>query len=200
MIFESALTNDLAFLLPFTIELFTSFFPKPFWSAHEIVPNLILGDVNVVTYKRAIEYYPLSAVLTVLNDSEMQCINILETLKEYNITAENNNWLRFNYSDGLVENGLQKEFHTAADFIHNWVDQKQQAIIVHCWAGASRSPTIVAAYLIKYREHSKDSALQLIREKRKIAYPNAFFLQQLDAFEQNFSRQQNSCNCTCVLL
>lgn len=53
-------------------------------------------------------------------------------------------------------------------------------ILVHCAAGISRSPTIVAAYLLEYGyAPSVDVALQQLLSRRKIVHPNAGFIQQL---------------------
>jgi protein-tyrosine phosphatase len=45
-------------------------------------------------------------------------------------------------------------------------------VLVHCYAGISRSTTIVAAYLMKKREISSKQALNLISQYRSQIGPN----------------------------
>jgi protein-tyrosine phosphatase len=55
-------------------------------------------------------------------------------------------------------------------------------ILVNCYAGISRSATIVAAYLIKKEKISFDVALDIIVNKRECVYPNEGFRKQLEEY------------------
>jgi atypical dual specificity phosphatase len=56
-------------------------------------------------------------------------------------------------------------------------------ILVHCFAGISRSPTVVAAYLMKRKGMTLKAALgQIIRVRPQVS-PNAGFLKQLKEME-----------------
>lgn len=44
-------------------------------------------------------------------------------------------------------------------------------VLVHCAVGASRSPTAVIAYLMKYKNMDYDAAFNLVRAARPIANP-----------------------------
>ena len=72
----------------------------------------------------------------------------------------------------------------------------KKKILVHCWAGVSRSATIVLNYIIKriIKNHDVNGvdiefivtyALNILRSKRPIIAPNVSFIQQLErrAFE-----------------
>lgn len=62
--------------------------------------------------------------------------------------------------------------------------------------GISRSASTVAAYLIQKLGHSKQSALNFIKERRPIANPNEGFLMQLTEWEGIVSaRLAFSCCC-----
>ena len=50
--------------------------------------------------------------------------------------------------------------------------------------GASRSATIAAAYLIKYRGMGAEEALQFMKEKRSCVNPNQGYRDQLKLFEE----------------
>jgi protein-tyrosine phosphatase len=43
-------------------------------------------------------------------------------------------------------------------------------VLVHCYAGMHRAPTVVAQYLQRYEGHTVDSAVKHIRSARPIAF------------------------------
>jgi len=57
-----------------------------------------------------------------------------------------------------------------------------QRVLVCCFAGKSRSVTIVTAYLIRYRGMTMDSALEYILERRPVINPNPTFRRKLMEF------------------
>jgi dual specificity phosphatase 12 len=54
-----------------------------------------------------------------------------------------------------------------------------EVVYVHCWAGISRSTSIIIAYLIKYFGWAPDFALKWVKQRRKIVRPNPGFSRQL---------------------
>ncbi|KAE9602120.1 putative phosphoric monoester hydrolase [Lupinus albus] len=60
-----------------------------------------------------------------------------------------------------------------------------EGVLVHCYAGKSRSVTIVVAYLMKTRGMSLSEALQHVKGKRAVAAPNPGFIRQLQDFEKS---------------
>lgn len=55
-------------------------------------------------------------------------------------------------------------------------------ILVHCWAGVSRSATIVAAYLLKHTKLNVLQTITFLQSKRPIVEPNFNFLGQLERY------------------
>ena len=53
---------------------------------------------------------------------------------------------------------------------------------MHCYAGVSRSATLVLAYLMARERLSLKMALQRVREARPTAMPNQGFLRQLEKY------------------
>eukprot|EP01022_Parablepharisma_sp_SALTPOND_P014969 TRINITY_DN2087_c0_g1_i1.p1 TRINITY_DN2087_c0_g1~~TRINITY_DN2087_c0_g1_i1.p1 ORF type:complete len:237 (+),score=3.93 TRINITY_DN2087_c0_g1_i1:93-713(+) len=60
---------------------------------------------------------------------------------------------------------------------------KNESVLVHCYAGVSRSPAVIIAYLIKSQRWTLGKAYQYVWERRKIVCPNDGFLVQLKKFE-----------------
>jgi atypical dual specificity phosphatase len=58
------------------------------------------------------------------------------------------------------EYNLSRYFDEGADFIHNHL--KYGNVLVHCYAGISRSASLVIAYLIKYHHHTALTGLRLL--------------------------------------
>jgi hypothetical protein len=56
-------------------------------------------------------------------------------------------------------------------------------VLIHCFAGKSRSVTLLLAYLMKYHQHSLQSAMDLVGGKREIM-PNIQFIHYLLNFEK----------------
>ncbi|XP_027197922.2 dual specificity protein phosphatase 21-like [Dermatophagoides pteronyssinus] len=80
------------------------------------------------------------------------------------------------------------------DDVANLIDQTSRLkgrTIVHCMAGASRSSTLVIAYLIKYHDYSLKTAFCYVKSLRSCARPNIGFFAQLIAYER-FYRKETS--------
>ncbi|EPY34285.1 phopshatase [Strigomonas culicis] len=69
------------------------------------------------------------------------------------------------------EENMSGLFLQAFDFIDAAREEKK-GILIHCFAGLSRSVTIAAAYLMKAKHMTCDEAMQLIKQARPAARPN----------------------------
>lgn len=85
-------------------------------------------------------------------------------------------------------------FDECYDFIEKCTNEKKNdskesntnnGVIVFCHEGISRSPTIIAMFLMKKYKLSLDISLHAIKRKSKDISPNSGFLKQLKLFEQN---------------
>ena len=85
-------------------------------------------------------------------------------------------YLRLSLVDS-ESSSVDKVCATAAPFLDEAL--AQGAVLVHCSAGVSRSPTIVAAYLMRRHSMTLFDALGSIITARQIASPNSGFLTQL---------------------
>lgn len=62
-----------------------------------------------------------------------------------------------------------------------------RVVYVHCLNGASRSDTVVTAYLMKRRGWTRDEALAFVRTRRPEARPNPAFMQLLGEYERELA-------------
>jgi protein-tyrosine phosphatase len=53
--------------------------------------------------------------------------------------------------------------------IHTSINNKEP-VLVHCYAGQQRSCALVACYLIKYKNMTPDTAINYIKQKRRVAF------------------------------
>jgi hypothetical protein len=135
----------------------------------EILPGFYLGSIGAALNKKILEEHKIQNILCCcdgIKDAYPQLF-AYKTLKLLDIPTED----------------ISRYFEEAADYIHG-VLIKEQKVLVHCFAGKSRSTTIMICYLIKYKSMTVDEALQLIRKKRAIAQPNMGFLRQLREYEK----------------
>ena len=59
-----------------------------------------------------------------------------------------------------------------------------EKVLVHCWAGASRSATIVIVYIMWKYKTSAEDAINYVLQKRTSVLPNSGFQKQLKIFEK----------------
>jgi hypothetical protein len=80
-------------------------------------------------------------------------------------------------------------FDDAVDYIHS-EHSKKHNILIHCLGGIRRSPTILAAYLIKYKQHSPQQAIQYIKSKHPRTNPGDHQLKDLHDFYQQLRQRR----------
>jgi protein-tyrosine phosphatase len=62
--------------------------------------------------------------------------------------------------------------------------RKKGKVLVHCAAGISRSSALVAAYIMKLKHIPYDSAMEIVRNKHLIAFPNSGYSRQLVEYQE----------------
>jgi len=88
-----------------------------------------------------------------------------------------------------VEDMPFAEIFSYFDSSAKWIDRalrshSEARVLVHCFKGASRSTTIVCAYLMKTKRWSLNESLAYIRSRRVMADPNFGFMLQLQEYEK----------------
>lgn len=80
--------------------------------------------------------------------------------------------------DDVPNENITRFFELSRKFIKESLDNRK-IVLVHCWAGISRSVTVVIYYLVKTLGISVKDALEMVRKCRPIANPNPGFIKQL---------------------
>ncbi|KAJ1969913.1 dual specificity phosphatase 12 [Dispira parvispora] len=111
-------------------------------------------------------------------------VSVLETHSDW--YSMHCTYLWVNLDDGQQEN-IVRFFPATYDFIDNAISNGGN-VLVHCYQGRSRSPTIVIAYLMRRLKLGWKKAGELVRKKRPIVYPNIGFQEQLFNFQQSLFR------------
>lgn len=68
------------------------------------------------------------------------------------------------------------------------------SVLVHCEMGASRSATVVIAYMIRYLQMTRDDAYLQIKKCRPVVGPNPGFWRQLEQFEKWWHQDKAKAN------
>ncbi|XP_035661266.1 dual specificity protein phosphatase 3-like isoform X13 [Branchiostoma floridae] len=136
---------------------------------NEVLPEILLGNVSIAQDVSKLKSLGVTHVLNAAHGA-------IDVSKEYEKVG-------IEYlgvpADDVPTYNLKQHFEPAAAFINTAV--KKGKVLVHCHVGYSRSPTLVAAYLMLYQELTAQESITLIRGKRFIG-PNDGFLRQLCEF------------------
>lgn len=124
----------------------------------------------------------IKAVITVMGEAELK---LPADIKHFRILI----------ADDPSEN-IKCFFDSASKFIQTEI--KQHNVLVHCKAGVSRSATIVASYLMNAMKLSASEAVSLLKEKRRIVYPNKGFMKQLRAYDRELTERREKEGKCCI--
>lgn len=137
----------------------------------EIIPNLWLGPIGLTYDSEFLTTNKISHIVRVLEDDSTLAIVYSRGIKTHYIKI----------FDG-DEQPIGDHFNSAVAFIDDALSGGN-SVYVHCYAGVSRSPTIVAAYLIKIHKMTAAEALKYIAERRPCIDPNEGFRAALRDWE-----------------
>eukprot|EP00347_Sterkiella_histriomuscorum_P013896 403362943 len=90
------------------------------------------------------------------------------------------NWMKIDILD-VPSADLLKHFDHAVEFIKQGI--ASGGVLVHCFAGVSRSSSCVIAYLMSEHDMSYWDSLYFVRKQRSVVCPNLGFAKQLQKYE-----------------
>lgn len=137
----------------------------------QVLPNLWLGNLDLTRDYEFLRENKITHVITLLEDDYTSPELVTQGVTHMRIKI-------YDYEDEPIYD----VFEQTCTFIHNAL-KNNGCVYVHCMMGISRSPTIVAAYLIKYCEMNAGDALNLLQNVRPIVSPNDGFLAALDQWD-----------------
>lgn len=136
-----------------------------------ILPHLYLGSLKDRTNKDLMIQNQIKRVLCV--------IDVPDVIAD-KVDNKPTHILNLPAAD-VQEQDLEQYFEKAIDFIHQ-ARVAHENILVHCYAGISRSATIVLAYLMTIGDYDVEKALQIVKGARGFIQPNPGFLSQLKKY------------------
>lgn len=146
-------------------------------SAHEIIPNLFLGNKGAA---ENIEYLKSKKITHLLNmgSASMRSRQFVVTPDKDDLEREG---IQLKNSPDWSEMNIIECFPECCDWIQKSLDDKGR-VLVACWQGASRSAAVVLAFLVRYLNKELEEAMVFVKKRRDIR-PNNEFLQQLINYE-----------------
>jgi dual specificity phosphatase 12 len=159
--------------------------------AQEVIPGLWLGSQEALFDVDLLERNEISHIITVMSTyvdeagERVPC----RSSKPHEFSQGKMIRLIIPVEDSGTENLLQ-HFPRSTEFITSAL-QDGGKVLVHCQAGASRSPTVVAAYLMEIYRASPAEAVAKIRESRRLIQPIRGFWDQLQVYEACRYRPSN---------
>eukprot|EP00051_Salpingoeca_urceolata_P001443 m.41088 g.41088 ORF g.41088 m.41088 type:complete len:190 (+) comp11426_c0_seq1:1246-1815(+) len=133
-----------------------------------VLPGLLIGTAFAAKLKSTIADNGITHVVSLLDNPTA----IHEGLEYLLISAKDN-----------AQQQLFDKFVTTIQWIHE-ARASGAVVLVHCFAGKSRSATIVTVYLMAVGLLTWEQALALLCSKRPVADPNANFRMQIARFER----------------
>ena len=135
---------------------------------NKIIPGLYLGNLTAANNITKLKELCISKVLSIIDEPRKPKYKESDNIIHKVILVND-----------LLSQNIIKHFGECLKFIKG--DEK---ILVHCAAGASRSATIVIAYLMWDKKMSYKDAYAFAKGKRSIVWPNSGFAEQLQLFEK----------------
>jgi atypical dual specificity phosphatase len=137
----------------------------------QIAENLIFGvcpytDTDI---KNLQAKYGITAILSFQTDDDLKYMGTSYSVIWKMIMINRITPYRIPIKD-FNKNDLKSKINQCLDQINSIIN-KGHKLYVHCTAGINRTPTIIAAYLVRFKGMELNDALILIKEMRPIALP-----------------------------
>lgn len=138
------------------------------FEANEILDNLWLGAISSSCNREALHEHKIEIIISAF----------LGSIAAYPYD--------FNYERAKLRDVEDEDILQALEMLLPIIHKnlmEGKGVLCFCKKGRSRSASIVAAYLIRYRGMTLDEALRFIKSKRTQVSPNKGYIEQLHIFE-----------------
>lgn len=136
---------------------------------NEILPGLYVGNLKDSRDARLLDMHGITHILSIYDEAK----KLFRDKKYLIISAADN-----------PRQDIVQFVPQCNDFIHA-ARIRGGHVLVHCFAGVSRSVTVAAAYILSVTNLNHQEALQAVRSARVMANPNEGFLRQMAEFQQS---------------
>ena len=147
----------------------------------QLAPNVFVSNWDTSNNIDILKMYNIKAVLTIETRPKPE--------KILNYYTYNNIDFGYIYLPDIYYANISEYFDSTFQFIENHTSRGEN-VLVHCWAGISRSVTIILNYVLKkyylkYKHWGIDPEIMInntilnLRHGRPIINPNSGFLEQL---------------------
>ena len=138
----------------------------------EIIPGIFIGSIGAACNKESLLQHKITNIIS------CQDIDFRPFRTE------------FAYKNVDVQDHATQDISNHFDETNNYIDLAQKAdknakFQIHCFAGKSRSATVLCAYLMYKQNIRFEEAIRQVRSRRERAKPNDGFMYQLSVFERN---------------
>jgi dual specificity MAP kinase phosphatase len=152
--------------------------PTP--NAHRITDRLWLGNHLAARDEAFINSNNISLVVNCTKDIPYPTFYNKRVMKTFRIAIDD-----IDTSDnvGVLSSNMDRCLEAVRAAV-----KRGENVLVHCYAGVSRSATTMACYLVRYYSFRHDLAIIYIRSKRPVAfYPRPVFIEFLRGYEHTAS-------------
>ncbi|XP_023806874.1 dual specificity protein phosphatase 22-A [Oryzias latipes] len=153
------------------VSLCLKILPSLIWagsSASQVVDGLYLGNIKDAETRESLSENSITHILSVYNNPQP--------------VFEDKKYLCIHAVDASSQNLIQ-HFKECIGFIHE-CRLTGGACLVHCLAGASRSTTMVVAYLMTVTHYTWEDCLSAVKSVRSFVDPNPGFRDQLQEYQE----------------
>jgi len=137
----------------------------------KIIENLYLGNIDDVQSVKFIRENDIKLIINAAIEVIVpihEDVNIIMNLQWHDSMEQSINFCFLDYLTNVIYSFLKEN----------------KAVLVNCFAGISRSSTIVIAYMMKYHNMTFDEAFNYVQSKRWIVNPNPNFRIILKNYER----------------
>ena len=146
-------------------------------NAHEIIPNLWLGNIHAATDEQFLKEKGIQTVFNCTKDLPFHP----SIRRRYRIPVDDN------LQDDEIRNLEFWSFEIVFKITREY--KTGQPILIHCAAGMQRSAASLAMFLIALKGFTPQEAINYIQERRPIAFrPFVNFRPAIDSFYSSYQK------------